>query len=445
MNMDQDELIIKKALNTVHTPEYNMNHAVLRELQRPKRSLYIKRVIPITSIIIVMLVCSVGVSAAYFPSFNQLLSIVSPKMALMLQPIEQSSEDVGMKMEVVAAMTDEDMALIYVTLEDITGDRLDETVDLFDSYSLTGATILNSELVDYDKEAKKATFRIQANGGEFLNNQKVKFEIRSFLSHKKTFNEVKVNTNLTDIQQNIPQTIFLDEDYSSGGGGNSYKTLYENGKTKILQPFENEVLLPNINFMHISNIGFIDNQLHVQAKWKGKNLDNHGYFYLADSLGNKVLPTNISFGIGETGQLEYGSEMEEYIFDMKNVDISKQKLMGDFVANAIHTEGNWSTTFKIQPIKDEKKMQFRRDFGTWTSTSMIISPFGVTLTGNGDDSDSSHPSVKIKMKDGSVRELDSFVSYSENNKVKLKVISSLPFDVSKVKSVVVDSNEIDVR
>ncbi|MEH6942262.1 DUF4179 domain-containing protein [Bacillus sp. JJ722] len=443
MKMDRDERIIKKALNTVHTPEYNINRAVQNEIQRPRRSIYFKRIIPITSVIVVMLVFSVGVSAAYIPSFNNLLSIVSPKVALMLQPIEKSSENAGIKMEVVAAMTDEEMSVIYVTMQDLTSNRIDQTIDLFDDYSLTGAKMFNSQLVDYDENAKKATFRIQANGGDFLSNKKVSFQINSFLSHKKTFNNVKVDTNLTQLKQKTPQTMFLDLEHSSGGGGELVEKL-QGEKVKILQPFETEISLPEINFMHISNIGFIDERLHIQTKWEGKDMDNHGYFYLVDPLGNKIFPSSISFGMDDSGQVKYGSEMEEYIFETENLDVSKLTLMGDFVASGLHTKGDWSTTFKVQPVKEEKVVQLSKDFGTWTADRMTISPLGVTLEGNGKSIESTNPSVKIKMKDGSLQELDSAISYSENENVKLKYVPDLPFELSKIKSVVIDNTEIDL-
>ena len=77
-----------------------------------------------------MLIFSVGVGAAYIPSINNLLSIVSPKTALKLEPIESSSEDDGIKMEVVAAMSDEEMAIIILRMQDLTGNRIDETLDL---------------------------------------------------------------------------------------------------------------------------------------------------------------------------------------------------------------------------------------------------------------------------------------------------------------------------
>jgi hypothetical protein len=61
-------------------------------------------------------------------------------------------------MNVVAAMNDDEMAVIYVTMQDLTGNRIDESLDIYD-YSLSSAHIFNSQLVHYDKATKTATLR----------------------------------------------------------------------------------------------------------------------------------------------------------------------------------------------------------------------------------------------------------------------------------------------
>lgn len=44
-------------------------------------------------------------------------------------------------MEVVAAMSDQEMTVIYVTMQDLIDNRIDETIDLYDSYSLAGGYV----------------------------------------------------------------------------------------------------------------------------------------------------------------------------------------------------------------------------------------------------------------------------------------------------------------
>ncbi|MEC0300441.1 DUF4179 domain-containing protein [Peribacillus frigoritolerans] len=435
---------IKKELERIEIPKELHERSKLgvriAKSEQPKRKL--KKTIAIPLVASVILIFSVGVGAASIPSFNNLLSIVSPQIALMLQPIQISSEDDGIKMEVVAAMNDDEMAVIYVTIQDFTGNRIDKTLDIYD-YSLTEGHMFNSQIVDYDETTNTATLRIQANGGESLNNKKIRFHIGSFLSHKQTFEEVEVNANLMEVKNNTPQTISLDMNNIPGGSGEIFGELKEQGTVQVLKPDETEHYLPKIEFMHISNLGFIDNRLHIQTKWTGDDIDSHGYIYFIDALGDKIHASNISFGIDKLGNTNYGTKYREYIFDVDNLDINELKLMGDFVSNGNHTTGNWNTTFKIQSVGEEKKVDFSKDFGTWMANSITVSPLGVTLYGNGEFNNSSKIVVNAKMNDGSVQTLDSMTSFSENEKVKVKFVPSLPLDSSKIESINIDGIEID--
>ncbi|WP_313798914.1 hypothetical protein [Cytobacillus sp.] len=386
-------------------------------------------------------VFSAGVGAARIPSFNNLVAFVSPEIALMLQPIEISSESDGIKMEVVAAMNDNEMAVIYVTLQDFTGNRIDETLDLYD-YSLTGAHMFNSRIVDYDGKTNTATLRIQGNGGESLNDRKMNFRMTSFLSEKQTF-EVEVDANLSETTSKPPQTVPLDMNNIPGGGGKLYQKLEDQGIVQVLKPNETDISLPGIEFMHISNIGIIDHRLHIQTRWNKEIVDGHGYFYFVDDTDNEIHPTSVNFGIDEEGHTNYGDEYTEYIFDIESIDFNEQELLGHFVSNGKFITGDWNTTFKMQSVQAEMNSDLNENFGTWNSKSVSISPLGVTLYGNGIFNDSIEMDVRAKMTDGSVQILDSMTSFSEDKQVKVKFIPSLPLDVSKVKSIYINDKEIE--
>ncbi|WP_144376734.1 DUF4179 domain-containing protein [Paenibacillus sp. FSL A5-0031] len=437
--------IVKQELDRIEIPKELHERAKLgvkmAKSEHPKRKFKKRLVFPVVASL--SLVFSIGVGAATMPSFNNLLSIVSPQIALMLQPIEMSSEDDGIKMEVVAAMNDDEMAVIYVTMQDLTGNRIDETLDLYDDYSFSEGHMFNIQMVGYDETTHTATLRMQANGGERLNNKKISFRLNSFLSHKQTFEEVKVNANLMEAKNNTPQTILLDLNNSPGGGGEIFGKLKEQGIIRVLKPDETKLYLPEIKFMHISNLGFIDNRLHIQTKWTRDDIDSHGYFYFIDPSGNKIHTSNVSFGIDDLGNTNYGNEYVEYIFDIDNLNINDLKLMGYFVSNNNYTVGDWNTIFKMRSVSEEKNAAFSKDFGTWMANRMTVSPLGVTLYGIGELNNSSEIAVTAKMYDGTVQTFDSMTSFSDNEKVKAKFIPTLPLDISKIEAITIDGVEID--
>ncbi|MBU8853396.1 hypothetical protein C2I27_17760 [Priestia megaterium] len=410
--------------------------------EQPRRTF--KKAIVFPAAAALFLIGSAGVGAATFPSFNHLLSLVSPDIALFLQPIETTSEDKGIKMKVIGAMNDDEMAVIYVTMQDVTGKRIDKTMDLYD-YTLTDGHMFNSQIVDYDKDTNTATLRIQANGGTNFNHKKINLRISSFLSQKYKHEGIKIDTDLSELKNKRVEIIPLSTDSTSGGGGEITDQLETGESIEILKPNETTLSLPKIKFMHVSNIGFIDGQLHVQTKWSDEDIDGHGDFYLVDPSGKKInASSNISYGVDKSGETVYGNNYVEYIFDVNNEDLSKLKLMGDLISNGNYTKGDWSTTFKLHSVESEKSLSFNEDFGSWEATKMTLSSLGVTLYGKGQFKDTDDMKVSVETKNGSIQSLDSLQNFSDNKSVKAKFLPSSPLDLSKIKAINVNGAVIKV-
>jgi len=447
MKYDYDEMIIKNAMSTIKTPEYNIISEVEKEIQKAKSPWGFKKTIPAVMAICLCLMISVGAMAATIPSVNNLLSKVSPNFALLLQPIEAVCEDNGIRMEVVGAMNDDEMAVIYITMQDLVKNRIDESLDIY-SYGLRGTHISTCQLVHYDEKTKTATLRMQANGGKKLNGKKVSFQLESFLSDKQVLDGVEIGINLSDVKEvKDSQTILLDTSSSiSGGGGDLFDELQSQGVIEVLAPDQKKITIPQIDFMYISNIGLIDGRLHIQTKWVGDGIDNHGYLYFVDALGNEIdkyHSSNIYFGIDESGISTWGRDYIEYIFDVSDINLDELKLMGYFVSNGNYITGNWKTTFKIQSVDEELRADCDIKSGTLNINNVKVSPLGVTLAGSGEIKESITIPISVKMTDGSVQELGSAMSYSDYGEVKLKYVADLPLDTYKVKSVVVNGTSID--
>lgn len=83
----------------------------------------------------IMLVFTMSVpalaAADYEPAYN-LLYKVSPTIAQKLKPVRMSCEDNGIKFEVISAYVEGSEAKIFISAQDIDGDKIDETTDLFE-------------------------------------------------------------------------------------------------------------------------------------------------------------------------------------------------------------------------------------------------------------------------------------------------------------------------
>ena len=81
-------------------------------------------------------------------------------------------------------MNDDETAVAYLTLQDLTGEIFDETLDIY-NYTATGVRALTMPLIAYDETTKTATFRLQGNGGKNLNEREIIVGIQSFFNSKR--------------------------------------------------------------------------------------------------------------------------------------------------------------------------------------------------------------------------------------------------------------------
>ncbi len=305
-----------------------------------------------------------------------------------------------------------------------------------------------NKMVHFDEITKTATLRVQANGGKKLNDKKVRFQVDSFLSNLLEFDNTETGVNLSDIKKaGDSQTIPLDmkTGISGGGGGDLFEKLQSQGEIRILAPDQKQITLPQIDFAYISNIGFVDGRLHIQTKWIGDGIDDHGDLYLVDSTGNAICTNsaNIYFGIDKSGRSKYGSDYVEYIFDISNLDIDDLKLMGNFVSHGNYITGNWKAMFKIQSVGEELQADCNIKYGNLNINNIKISPLGVTLVGHGEFNKSMTMPISIKMADGSTREMGPGICYSDSRKTRLKYISTLPLDISGIESIIVNGTDVN--
>ena len=175
---------IKQSINSrlgALTTEGNLAQTVtLAQAQQPKRRL--RRRIFVVAIALCICLFATGALAVTVPDFRRFLGNVTPDIIQMFQPIELSAQDNGIKMEVLAAINDDEMAAVYLTLQDFEGDRVDEHIDLY-NFTIRGTHMMTSELVDYDEETKTAIIRMVGNGGKKLNGKKTTVSVQIGRAH----------------------------------------------------------------------------------------------------------------------------------------------------------------------------------------------------------------------------------------------------------------------
>lgn len=268
---------------------------------------------------------------------------VSPRIAQGLRPVKLSSEDNGVVMEVVSAYIKDDEAHIYISMQDMIGGRIDETIDLFDSYSINRSfsSSATCRKISYDHESNTATFLISIKqwGGKEIGGEKITFRVNQFLSHKKLFHEKipEIDLNKVNLSPKTQSDVII-----CGWGGNinkEYKVFLEPSSDKAFSP---------IDGVTVTGVGFIEDKLHIQVYYDNiSETDNHGFVYLVDKAGEQITcELNVSFWDSE----QRGS-YSEYIFDISPNKIHNYEVYGNFRTSDILVNGNWQVTFPLEYVE----------------------------------------------------------------------------------------------
>ena len=309
----------------------------------------VKKTIALIAAVVLCLTASVPVLAAATeiePIYNAIYSI-SPSLAQKLKPVRMSCEDQGIRMEVESAYIHDNEANIVVSMQDIEGNRVDRTMDLYDSYRINrpfSSTGTCSSL-DYDEETGKATFLIKISqwGNEKISGEKITFSVREFLSNKKEFDdEISLNLQELDIITNTQNRTRY------------YHPPYEDAE---IQEWQEPCLIPNheyedfIDGIDLTGYGYINGKFHIQIAIKNRlENDNHGRFYLVDKEGNeRYCDYSVDWrNTTKVSENKNSIDYYEYVFDIPQEEIVNYKLNGYFVTSNGTTKGNWQVTFPLE-------------------------------------------------------------------------------------------------
>lgn len=299
-----------KVLQAVLNAAYSSNRPKSRNALRLKRF-----AVALTALCICLTLAMPALAATVAPIYR-LMYMASPSAAQFFMPVQTSSEDNGIKMEVVSAYIHDETAEIYVTMQDLTGDRIDGTTDLFDSYSINRPfdSSAHCELAGYEEDTKTAMFLITIDewGSQNIAGDKITFSVREFLSHKSSYEGLEIPIQLSD----IPAAEQTQTVSPNGGGGRDNQGYLEFEKNPIaLIPAAPMDAFP-VDEIDLTGIAYIDGKLHIQTAVK-EPLDNdhHGSFYLKDKTGTQI-DGNYSFSFSnqyeQPGRIDY----HEYVFDI---------------------------------------------------------------------------------------------------------------------------------
>lgn len=296
----------------------------------------------------VCLYVAMPVLASSAESVYRLMYLVSPVIAQHFMPVQRSDVDNGIKMEVVSAYIHGNTAEIYITMQDLEGDRIDSTTDLFDSYNINSPfdCICHCERAGYEESTKTATFLISIEqwGDIDISGDKVTFSVGAFLSNQKKYENISIPVDLSKVSDAVQtQTV------STIGGSAAQEEWFD----KILDDMP--ALTPEtagnefpVDGMDLTGIAYVDGMLHIQTSVKNAlENDNHGFFYLVNNRGEKT-ECVYSFAFMENTEQGERVDYREEVFQIPQEELAGYTLHGDFVTTGRKTDGNWRVTFPLE-------------------------------------------------------------------------------------------------
>lgn len=361
-------------------------------LERVRRSGRRRRVAAL--VVVCCLLFTAVVGAANPALLKKAVTLAGGGLADLVVPINKSDEDNGIRVEVLGALNDDHQAVVYLAVQDLTGDRLDDTLDLNDPTIRGGGFAQTAQRIDYAPETKTALYCLQGDGENHLEGKKVKISIRDMYSHQEE-QQLAIPMDLAALRQD-PKTFVCQE---TGSGQE---------ETTLLQPEQCHIPIPGLSWTYISAIGYVDGKLHVQMDNSTSEMGlNHGYFDLAKEDGTLLSEEQdiLSNGIYFWAEGQSGKQYIEFILDVTPEQAQGLTLQGNFWTYHTKIEGSWNISFRLASGLTQKSTQVEEQFGDATLEKVTVSPMGLTLEGTGGEAKEEHPlrqEMEVVLDDGSV-------------------------------------------
>lgn len=425
-----------------------------------------RRVLAVAASFAAVMVLSVGTLAAA-PELRESLKGLSEDTIAILQPVNQVSEDQGIRMEVLGAVNDGGVAVAFLSLQDTTGQgRVSDTVRLMDCQISDDLGIAIANVVSYDETTETAILRLEGMGGDADAGEKITVSARSLLSGEQQVSDESTGYTVSELIASGPAAEYAPPEEGLIMGSmagvddpeNAEITLEEidqlkdSGNVPVLEPWAEGLKIDGVDWATVAAAAKIGNQLHIQY-----NTDsvlggvNSLSFRLKDSSGQILDLPMLELNIGPRTELSrelYYTETNEYVlFLPEGQDVSDMEVVYSGTTYDSLTQGNWSTTFRLEQVKERLQSRQELDLDGWTVESVTVSPVAVTVRGSGDlwDLGGEMPEVRVWLQDGTQVEASSAGTSIDGEDVTLNSMFNEILDLSQVKTVTLNGEPLKME
>ncbi len=291
------------------------------------------------------------VMAREFSGVYHIVEKYAPALAEYILPVDYSSSNAGILMQVEAVNINEKDAEVLVSFTDEPGfDYIQGKVDMYDSYHITSysgdSNVGGCSFLEYDEAEDKAYFKLQMSSWDSFDVDKFRFQVGMLLTNCA---EERVAVDLSDMDR----TPILKSVTLNGAGGTmsaqlqqylgaSEEEVWREG-AKVLQGSYDSTFTDKLE---ITGIGYQDGILRIQiCRGNFKEADRHMQIMLVDAQGNE---RHCDYNVGWQEELAG----EQVSFDEQWFVVSEEELEElQVVAYRYVTDGcvkgDWEVVFTV--------------------------------------------------------------------------------------------------
>lgn len=472
---DKNEEIIHDALSQITVDASKIKGKVKNRLHEetfctpvPRRARWRRSMVAGVALSLMLVVTA---AASALGGFDWFIEKFNPSFGGIAKPVEVSCEDQGIRMEVIGAQKYENKAVVYLSLQDISGqNRLNEQTSFRDGFSVAmnlrkpdmnkgqrdevSSSFSNKEnLLFFDKETNTLyyEFIITADTDSPLSDP---LELSTFLIYfsKRNYEE-PVSVSLTGLDE--AQVTPIGEDQIWGGTGVPDDL---SGITAALKPGHYAPLSHGEDDQWLSNIGIVNGKLHVQiGNVFGKEFGSTDAGLALTTPGGKIIEPDYELALlGDGNQHLLDARTDSYddvvykynesIFSVNTDELEDCTL---YYSCSVYSgvEGRWKVAANLSDTSRQMRI--------WTNDVAIegqlfeyltLSPLGLDVRGSyeGEECLAFDMSLELETADGMIP-LQGGGGSQKKHTFNSSWDTKTPIDVTKVTTVIINGTRIPVK
>ena len=415
----------------------------------------------------------VTATAAALGGFDWFIEKFNPSFSKIVEPVEVSCEDQGIHMEVIGAQKYDNMAIVYLSLQDISGqNRLTEHTDFRDGFNVTmnsrtqkitgqrdeviAGVSWKQKLVFFNEDTNTAyyEFNITADSDSPLADP-LELNCSHIYFDQRAYEDEPISISLSDLDKVKVTPI---QEGHIWGGTNLPEDCSD--LTKALTPDYYAAMPHGEDDQWVSNIGIVDGKLHVQiGKIFGKEFGSSDATLSLMNQDSELIGADyelVFLGDGDYHLLnleenDYADAVykyEEAVFTVNVEDLHDYTLC--FTGSVYSgVEGRWKVTTNL----NETSRQMR----IWTNDILVegylfkhmtLSPLGLQVVGSyeGEKCMASEMSLEVETTDSIIPLNGGGGSYNAKEQTfNLHWNTKTPLDVDKVTAVIINGTRIPMK